>query len=51
MQLSISDQKNQGVILKTFRMAAVLKIVDFTLFGAFFQLLSVITPKLFEIGS
>ena len=51
MQLSINVQKNQGVTLNTFRTAAVLKIVDFTLFDAFFQLLSVLTPKPFEIGN
>ena len=51
MQLSICDKTNQGVTLNTFRTAAVLKIVDLTLFGVFFQLLSVITPKLFEIGN
>ena len=36
--------------MKSFRTAAVLKIVNFTLSGAFFLLLGVITPKLFEIG-
>ena len=43
--------KNQGVTLNTFRTTAFLRIVDFTLFDAFSQLLSVITPKLFEIGN
>ena len=53
MQLYIADKKKTSCYLEYLQngMAAVSKIVDFTIFGAFFQLLSVITPKLFEIGN